>query len=253
MLQPAALLLLWGAIAAPTPLVPISGGAYRPLYAPEPGRELVEVGPFAIEEHPVTVAQFRAFVTANPGWRPGEVAGLQADEGYLKSWRATGLPVAGPDRPITEVSWFAARAYCAWLGRRLPTEDEWELVARASESLRDASEDDAWLAKILAWYGRPSTEALASVRSRPPNLWGVYDLHELVWEWVEDFNNTLVSSDARESGDDERLRFCGVGAVDARDVRDYANFMRVAWRSSVEGKTTTKNLGFRCAADGETR
>lgn len=233
----------------PTDLVAIGGGTYRPLYPPDPAVPEAVVAPFRVEAHPVTVDQFRAFVLAHPEWAPGAVPALRADQSYLSRWSSPTPPTG--KQPVTEVSWFAARAYCTSLGRRLPTEDEWELVARASTDLYDASDDEAWLAEILAWYGRPSGGVLADVQRGPPNKWGVYDLHGLVWEWVDDFNNTLVAADVREAGDEDRARFCGVGAVSAQDVKDYANFMRVAWRSALEGKTTTRNLGFRCAADEE--
>ncbi|MEQ1570988.1 MAG: formylglycine-generating enzyme family protein, partial [Myxococcota bacterium] len=221
-------------------------------YPPDPDRPEVTVGAFRLDEHPVTVGQYRTFVEADPRWRRGAPPAVAADAGYLGRWTGPTTPADPDDRPVTEVSWYAARAYCRAVGRRLPTEDEWELVARASPALRDASDDPAWLAGILAWYGEPSGRPLGPVRAGPPNAWGVYDLHGLVWEWVEDFNNTLVASDARESGDADLLRFCGVGAVSAKDVRDYASFMRIAWRSALEGRTTTRNLGFRCAADVET-
>lgn len=237
--------------AAPTALVAIPGGPYRPLYPADPDQPVVEVPAFRIEEHPVTVAQFADFVAANPRWAPGAPPAVMADGGYLASWTG-GAPAPG-DRPVTEVSWYAARAYCASVGRRLPTEDEWELVGRASFDARDASDDPEWLASVLAWYGTPSRGPLPPVRQGRPNAWGVYDLHGLVWEWVEDFNNALVASDAREAGEGDRARFCGVGAISAQDVRDYANFMRVAWRSALEGRSTTRNLGFRCAADAEDR
>lgn len=243
--------LAFVAWAQATPLVGISGGSYRPLYPPDPSDPAVEVGTFLLERHPVTVGQYRAFVEASPEWQRGAPARIVADEGYLASWTGPTVPSAPEDRPVTEVSWFAARAYCRSIGRRLPMEDEWELVARASETSVDASDDPAWLARILDWYGRPGGGLLAAVEQTPPNVWGVADMHGLVWEMVEDFNNTLVASDARESGDGERLRFCGVGAVSAQDVRDYASFMRVAFRSSLEGSTTARSLGFRCAAGGQ--
>jgi formylglycine-generating enzyme required for sulfatase activity len=82
-----------------------------------------------------------------------------------------------------------------------------------------------------------------------PSPDGVRDLHGLIWEWVEDFNDTLVSSDSRSGDDPDRLRFCGAGAIAAGDRTDYAAFMRVAFRSSLEGRFTLSNLGFRCARD----
>lgn len=252
MMWAALALASWAALAQPTPLVDIPTGSYKPLYPPDPAQPVTQVPAFRIEQHPVTVGQFRAFVQAAPAWRKGAPAGIVADDGYLASWTGPTTPATPDDRPITEVSWFAARAYCSSLGRRLPTEDEWELVARASETQRDASDDPVWLARILDWYARPSIGMLPPVQQGKPNLWGVYDMHGLVWEAVEDFNNTLMTSDARESGDDDRLRFCGVGAVSAQDVRDYASFMRIASRSAMEGRTTTRNQGFRCAADAST-
>ena len=64
-----------------------------------------------------------------------------------------------------------------------------------------------------------------------------------------DFNSTLVSGDAREGGDADRMKFCGSGALAAVDKGDYATFMRVAMRSSLSATYTTGSLGFRCARD----
>jgi formylglycine-generating enzyme required for sulfatase activity len=133
----------------------------------------------------------------------------------------------------------------------LPTELEWEYAAAASESARDARRDPAFNARILGWYSKPSGELLANVGSGKPNAWGVYDLHGLVWEWVVDFNSTLVSSDSRSTRGTEKQTFCGAGASSARDVGDYAAFMRVALLSSLAGRDVTSTLGFRCASDGQ--
>ena len=62
-----------------------------------------------------------------------------------------------------------------------------------------------------------------------------------------DFNGTLVSSDSRQGKTADRLPYCGTGAVAAGDKEDYATFMRIALRSSLEAHYTTANLGFRCA------
>ena len=59
----------------------------------------------------------------------------------------------------------------------------------------------------------------------------------------------LVASDDRERGDADRDKYCGAGAALARDPRQYATFMRLAFRSSLQARYTTANLGFRCAAD----
>ena len=86
----------------------------------------------------------------------------------------------------------------------------------------------------------------------PPNVHGVYDLHGLVWELVEDYTGLMVSADSRNQGDPEKLKFCGAGALSAENRDEYAVLMRIAMLSSLEANYTTANLGFRCAS-GEQR
>jgi formylglycine-generating enzyme required for sulfatase activity len=150
---------------------------------------------------------------------------------------------------VVHVSWFAARAYCQERGARLPTENEWELASTATETELDGRNDPIWKKRVLDWYAQPTPKVLPEVGKTPPNYWGVFDLHGLVWEWVDDFNSVLVAVDTRESGDAEKGRFCGSGALAASDKVDYASFMRIAFLSSLKAHYTTGNLGFRCAKD----
>ena len=132
-------------------------------------------------------------------------------------------------------------------GARLPTWNEWEYAAAADETHRDARQDPAWRERILGWYSRSSRDALPSVGLQAPNAYGVHDLHGLVWEWTEDSSSLMVDSDNRTQGDPDKGKFCGAGALSMDDRENYAVLMRVAMLSSLEGRDTTANLGFRCA------
>ncbi len=222
------------------------------MYPPSPEEAQVEMAAFRLDVLPVTEGQYRDFVAAHPEWRRGHAPRVKADTGYLAHWISESEPGAGVDQqaPVTRVSWFAAKAYCAAQGRRLPTEAEWEFAAAASATSTNARQDPAYTQLLLSWYSRPTPARLPPVGAGEANLWGVHDLHGLVWEWVLDFNSTMVTGDAREAGDDDREAFCGAGAIGAGDPSDYASFMRYALRSSLQGSYTTPNLGFRCAADG---
>lgn len=91
--------------------------------------------------------------------------------------------------------------------------------------------------------------ALPRAGLQTPNVYGVQDLHGLVWEWVEDYSSLMIASDSRNQGDADRLKFCGAGALSMNDRDNYAVLMRVAMLSSLDGHDTTANLGFRCARD----
>lgn len=228
----------------------IAGGPFRSIL-PTGGKERVDVrlGPYSLQRAPVTNGEFLAFVRAHPEWQKGRVAGILADGHYLQHWQgplALGAD-ALPDQPVTNVSWFAARAYCAVRQARLPDWYEWEFAAAADARVPDARHDLQWQQRILAWYGKPSTRPLAEVARSEANLYGVYDLHGLVWEWVEDFNALFIGADNRNQGDPDLLKYCGSGALSVEDRENYPVMMRLAMLSSLRGNSTTANVGFRCA------
>lgn len=242
------------ATGQPRGMVTVRGGAYQPLYQTASGPADVYVPTFYLDATPVTNAEFLAFVRANPDWRRSAVKPLFADDGYLRHWAGDlDLGAARPDRPVVNVSWFAARAYASWAGRRLPSTDEWEYAASASETRPDGRREESYTRRLLSWYSRPTPSLLPAVGSTPRNYWGAYDLHGLVWEWVGDFTSALVTADSRSNRAANSRAFCAAGAVGAADFEDYAAFLRFGFRSGLEARYTVPNLGFRTALDGPSR
>jgi len=229
--------------------VAIPGGTYTSVLDYEDTKGRVTLKPFELMRRPVTNAEFLEFVRSNPSWQRGKVPVVFAESRYLQTWAgplALGEK-ARPQQPVVDVSWFAADAYCQSIGARLPTWAEWEYTAAADETRRDARKDPAWRERILGWYSRPSNTPLANVGSSAANAYGVQDLHGLVWEWTEDYASMLVSGDSREQKSQDRLKFCGAGAIGMDDRENYAVLMRVAMLSALEADDVTSNLGFRCA------
>jgi len=227
----------------------IGPGTYRPAFPASPAEREVAVGAFWLDREPVTNGDYLAFVRAVPDWRRDRAKPIFVGEEYLASWATSdSLGALSPRAPVVRVSWFAARAYCAWRGGRLPREAEWELAAAADEHRRDASADPAFEARILAWYEHPTASVIPDVGGAA-NAWGVRDLHGLVWEWIEDFTAALVTGDSR---DPTRSQVCGAEAAAAKDPRAYATFMRFAFRGALTARDTIASLGFRCAYDQET-
>ena len=240
-------------------MVRIPAGTYRPLYAP-PGVTSIHVRAFALDRTPVTRSAFLRFVQANPEWARGSVRSPLADAGYLADWpSAVSAGVAADlERPVTGVSWHAAKAYCRSQGKRLPTIDEWELAAAASETQRNASGDPAFRRRLAALYARRKPGVLRAVGQTSTNLYGVRDLHGVVWEWTSDFNST-VADHSHHAGERvghavgrgstaERHLYCASSAIGATDPTDYPAFARYAVRAGLNARSTVSGVGFRCAA-----
>lgn len=227
-------------------MVIIPKGSYIPLYGNDSAR--VDVDAFRIDVYPVTNQEFEVFLKEHPEWLKKNTVALFADENYLTQFDAGGTLKfsVNPSSPVTNVSWFAARAYCQCQGKRLPTMDEWEYVARADTASPDARNKDSYNQFILSWYETAKSYE-RPVGSTFKNYWGVYDMHGLVWEWTSDFNSVLITGESRTDAKNSNSRFCGGASIGANDLRNYAAFMRYAFRGSLKGNYAMNNLGFRCA------
>mgnify|MGYP006152604403 CR=1 FL=1 len=246
-----ALALIAGGPAAAGDWVRLPGGEFQSVLRYEDTGGKVTLPGFALQQRPVTNADYLAFVRKHPRWQRGKAPVVFAESRYLEHWAGpTELGAnALPEQPVVMVSWFAAQAYCESIDARLPTWSEWEYAAAADETRADARSDPAWRERILAWYSVPSGRPLPPVGQSAADVHGIQDLHGLVWEWVEDYSAMLVSADNRDQGDPDNLKFCGAGALSMDDRENYAVLMRVAMLSALQAEDTTANLGFRCARD----
>jgi formylglycine-generating enzyme required for sulfatase activity len=249
----------------------------------------VELGAFEIDATTVTNDDFARFV-ASTGYRTeAETWGFSAvfhlavdaaDEDIIGSasgtpwWRGVrGADWAHPggprtsldglgDHPVVHVSWNDAVAYCAWAGRRLPTEAEWEYAARgglvgAKYPWGDAEVDaDGWRANIFQGEfpehntAEDGWSTTAPVRSFEPNGYGLWQPVGNVWEWCADWFDPRYYS--RSTANDPR----GSTRGQARVLRggsylchsSYCNRYRNSARSSNTPDSSMGNAGFRTVA-----
>lgn len=212
---------------------------YVPVFR-DPGELDTVVGPLLVDETPVTNQGFLVFIELHPQFARSKIPRLYADVGYLSHWSGDiSFKKSQAHFPVTHVSWFMARKYCAALGKRLPTIAEWEVASDAQNPKIES--------KILEWYAKPGTN-LRRVGKESGNKYGVKDSHGLIWEWVDNFSEAIMSGDSR-GGSSTDLLFCGGAALKAKDPTLYATFMRFAYRSSLTAKYDSANLGFRCVKD----
>jgi formylglycine-generating enzyme required for sulfatase activity len=250
-----------------------------------PAIELSFSRPFLVSTREITVGEFRRFVEATgakavPGCRVW--AGGQWVQDHDRSWRDPGFAAAPRDEdPVVCVNWDDARAYAAWLSKesgkryRLPSEAEWEYVARGGTSFprywgeHDSREDlplslacdyanvyDASAVDALDFpypNARCSDRAtwLAPVARYKPNAFGVYDIIGNAREWVMDcFTGSYAGrpQDARAWTWQGGCELKGVrGGSFASRPRD----ARAPARSAEPAAHRQSDLGFRVARDYE--
>ncbi|MBN1420797.1 MAG: SUMF1/EgtB/PvdO family nonheme iron enzyme [Planctomycetes bacterium] len=197
----------------------------------------VEVKPFFIDEAEVTNAEFQRFLDAT-GYRP------EHPENFLKHWPDGKMPGEIADLPVVYVDLDDARAYARWAGRRLPTEEEWQLAAQGTDGR-------AW-----PWGGTfdparaNTTGRLLPARSIPEGRspYGCFHMSGNVWEWTES---------ARDDGHTRFVMIRGGSYFKAegsiwyvpggpQPCGSHAKFIRM-W----PGLDRCSTVGFRCVVDAE--
>jgi formylglycine-generating enzyme required for sulfatase activity len=147
----------------------------------DPSMELPE---YWIGRAPVTNAQYKRFLDANPGhavpFRPVESAKASNWDDKTRTY-----PAGKADHPVVLVSWHDAQAFCDWAGLRLPSEQEWEKAARGTDG-RIYPWGDKWMKGRCntreAYIGDTSPVGRFSPGGDSP--YGCVDMAGNVWEWT---------------------------------------------------------------------
>ncbi|WP_439143860.1 formylglycine-generating enzyme family protein [Planktotalea sp.] len=243
------------------------------------------IKPFRISATTVTNAKFKAFVDATGyiteaeriGWsfvfwaQVPESIGMTQAVPEAQWWRrvdgANWRDINGPDtqseawhadHPVVQISWNDARAYCDWVGGRLPTEAEWEHAARGGLGdvkfpWGDTLPNDTDHFPCNIWQGRfPETNTArdgyhttAPAKSYEPNNIGLYNLVGNVWEWTsENYKIKSLKKDVRA----RLAQMKGFKLSKGGSFLCHASYCfryRIAARSGTSPDSATTHHGFR--------
>lgn len=280
-------------IDIPAGVAALGAGA---IYPEETPGESVGIAALSIDATEVTNRQFQVFVAAT-GYRTRAERGLAEDEfadlpGELRvpgssvfvapppgeisdinswwkfvpgaNWRHPDGPesdIAGKDDfPVVHIAWEDAKAYAEWVGRRLPTEDEWEYAARGGHNGTiyewGNEKPGTGRARANTWQGvfpyvneaKDGYKGLAPAACFEANGFGLYDMTGNVWEWTE--SAYTPRRDAARAGDSPDDSPPGVTLKVAKGgsflcAENYCARYRPAARHPQDAVLGTSHMGFR--------
>lgn len=202
------------------------------LYGYGNNKKTLELPPYWIGRFPVTNAQYKRFLEANPQHR---VPFIDADWAKPYNWdqKSRAYPAGKADHPVVLVSWNNAKAFCDWAGLRLPSEQEWEKAARGTDG-RVYPWGDEWV------DGRCNTREAGTGGTTPVGRYspqsdspcGCADMAGNVWEWTASWY------------DKEQTRRVLRGG----SWNKYQGYARPSFRSEYTPNLAGSDMGFRVAA-----
>lgn len=231
----------------PTPMVKIPSGSFirgsheNAGRADERPRRTIHVDTFLIDKHEVTNAQYLNFIAATGHKEPLNVYG----DGSL-------FQVKDVARlPVVQVTWHDAADYCQWVGKRLPSEAEWEKAARGPDGRRYPWGDEVPSSQRVNF----NREWIAARTLRPvgalPGGASPYGVHEMsgnVREWVQDWYDQdyyHVAPDRNPKGPKTGL----LKVIRGGSWHSFEPDIRTAARGKGGFALKTHGIGFRCAGD----
>lgn len=260
MRQALVLLLLLGCTAGATraqEMVEVPAGQFTMGSDDGPADERpvhrVEIARFRIDRLPVSNADFGTFLDAQGprGTRAGQAyRRYDDDDGDARIHRVEGRWRADPGferHPVNEVTWAGARDYCAWKGKRLPTEAEWEKAARGTDGRRypwGNQPPDASRARFGAGWTQTVAVDATPAGASP---YGALDMAGNQWEWVSSLYRPYPyrADDGREDPDADGARATRGGGHDS-PPEELTTTQR-GRNLSRAPRAGHHNIGFRCA------
>jgi sulfatase modifying factor 1 len=228
-----------------------------------------EVAPFLLDVHPVTVGEFARFAATGFRTQAEQLGGAGVFDPSTGTWslvdgadwrhpRGPGASAASDDHPVTDVSWNDAQAYCAWVGKRLPSEIEWEHAARNGHS---GGPQYSWGDTLVVagrymantWQGHfPERNTVDDgyLFTSPVGVFGtspggLTDMGGNVWQWCADWFRPYALRDQPFTPRPDSAKVIRGGSF-LCDPKVCHGF-RVSARGHSTPDTGLMHVGFRCA------
>ncbi len=205
---------------------------------------------FALDIHPVTNEQFVLFLEVMGGEKDANNQDIiQLKESRIKKHSGKLVIESGYSKhPVIGVTWYGAIAYAKWVGKRLPTEAEWEVASYGKQN-GVIYPTGMSIERTQANFFSSDT---ISVKSYSPNAYGLYDMAGNVYEWCQDWYGYNYYEVSMQEPENPQGPLQGVYRVLKGGCwKSLKEDMRCSHRHRNNPGIVNRTYGFRCAADVE--
>ncbi|MCH9632242.1 MAG: Serine/threonine-protein kinase Pkn1 [Chlamydiae bacterium] len=210
----------------------------------------VHLKSFAIDIHPITNEQFARFLDAMGGEKDSQNNDIiRLKESRIKrSGGKLSIESGYAKHPVVGVSWYGAIAYVKWVGKRLPTEAEWEAACKGGEDLHIYPTGNEIEKHQANFFSSDTT----SVMSYPANGYGLYDMVGNVYEWCQDWYGYNYYEASMQEPHQPKGPHQGVYRVLRGGCwKSLREDLRCSHRHRNNPGCENRTYGFRCATDAE--
>lgn len=236
----------------PSEMVVIEGGTFlrgsNHGARDEMPRHAINLPSFAIDIHPIMNEQYIRFLQSMGSEKDAlnnDMIRLR-DSRIRKTGGKLSIESGYAKHPVVGVTWYGAIAYAKWIGKRLPTEAEWEVAAYGGLDGAQYPIGDEMERSQANFFNSDTT----AVMSYPPNGYGLYDMAGNVYEWCMDWYGYLYYETSMQEPDDPQGPVQGVYRVLRGGCwKSLKEDMRCSHRHRNNPGVMNSTYGFRCAMD----
>lgn len=205
----------------------------------------VTLSSFKIDLYEITYKEYQSFLDENTEWRKDNVEIDMADLDYLQDWDGMDYPNGKENHPVVFVSWFAAKAYAEWAGKKLPTEEQWEYAGRGGQQKMDYPWGNEFRPYLSQWSGA-DVKGTIRVGSYTINGFGLNDMAGNVREWTADGYELYLEKEESDPlpNINNHLKVVRGGSWKSRKDE-----LRVSARERIPPNRSLEDLGFRCVVE----
>lgn len=233
--------------AEPGPMVLIPAGEFimgtNERFSDEGPQHVVFLDDYYIDRYPVTNLQYQKFIEETRRRAPAHFQGRRHPPGKA-------------DHPVVQVSWFDARDYCAWAGKRLPTEVEWEKAARGTDGRPFPWGEHFDITRAntpVRWSALERRGDTTPVGAFPQGAspYGLQDVTGNVWEWTDSWYKPYPGNDRPSENYGEIYRVLKGGSWWDCSFYKCGISAPVYNRGFFSARVRNDTFGFRCARDAD--